>query len=528
MTPAPTPEPLDSFALAAGSHYRRANIAAARQDPAIFMRLVLKDESTGKPIVQAPIHDEWQDLLTDSPRVVLWSHIEAGKSNQITIGRVLWEIGRNPSIRIAIVCSTARLAQKFIRTISQYIETSEDLHAIFPELRRSLDRRAPWNTSAITVDRPFVSKDPTVQGCGYRGRILGSRVDLLVVDDVIDGENSDTSEKRAALFDWIKKTPMGRLTDGARVWVHGNAWHPQDAMHRLASESWFSARRFPAVDNSGDPTWPERWPIERLAQARKDLGGLEFARQLLCVARSEEEAQFQRAWIDAALARGRGVSLVPRVPSLPDGFAIFTGVDLGVSQSEDADLTALVTILVYPGDHPTRPRWRQILCIEAGRWSAPEIVKRIDDHAERYGGIVIVENVAAQDYLLQFAKKLTRATLRPFRTGKNKADPTFGVASIAAELEAGLWLFPAGKTGVAHPQIEALTAELLYYDPRSHTGDRLMALWFARAAALLWERQSDVRRRASARASLLEAVDNSAAAAPAPADPSVFSLADMR
>ncbi len=40
-----------------------------------------------------------------------------------------------------------------------------------------------------------------------------------------------------------------------------------------------------------------------------------------------------------------------------------------------------------------------------------------------------------------------------------------------------------------HPEVDAWVNEMLYYDPRSHTGDRLMASWFAREAA----RQGTIR-----------------------------------
>ncbi len=379
---------------AAGLALTRLNIEAARQDPAIFVRLVLRDEETGKVIDQQPFHDEWQDELSKHDRLVLWSSIEFGKSSQITVGRVLWELGRNPSLRVLIATSTVRAAQKIIRTLSKYIETSEALRAVFPHLQRAKDHRAPWNMSALTIERPVISKDPSVQACGVRGRIIGSRVDLLVFDDVIDGENTSTSEKRDGVFDWLRQTPLGRLTEHARVWVVVNAWHPKDAAHRMVDELGYQGRRYPALTPEGIPRWPRRWSLKRLARKKRDLGSLEFSRQLLCIARDEGASRFRKAWLDAAMQAGMGLRFVRRAANLPPGFAIFTGVDLAVSRKDSADLTVLATVLCYPPWHPSRPGARQVLCLESGRWSAHEIVARIDDHAVRYGGLVIVENTA--------------------------------------------------------------------------------------------------------------------------------------
>ncbi|HSD86082.1 MAG TPA: hypothetical protein VLB44_01160, partial [Kofleriaceae bacterium] len=73
---------------------------SARRDPAVFCQFVLRNEEDGAPIRLAPIHEEWHDILTNHDRVVLWSGTELAKTSEISIGRVLWEIGRNPNIRI--------------------------------------------------------------------------------------------------------------------------------------------------------------------------------------------------------------------------------------------------------------------------------------------------------------------------------------------------------------------------------------------------------------------------------------------
>jgi len=49
-------------------------------------------------------------------------------------------------------------------------------------------------------------------------------------------------------------------------------------------------------------------------------------------------------------------------------------------------------------------------------------------------------------------------------------------------MAAGRWIIP-NKDGRMHAEVDALINEMLYYDPKSHTGDRLMSCWFAREAA---------------------------------------------
>ena len=61
--------------------------------------------------------------------------------------------------------------------------------------------------------------------------------------------------------------------------------------------------------------------------------------------------------------------------------------------------------------------------------------------------------------------------------------PTLGVESLAAELHAKKWRIP-NKDGMLHKQVAKWIDEMLYYDPAAHTGDRLMASWFARQGAM--------------------------------------------
>lgn len=460
---------------------RRVRIGCAANDCAEFCSLVLRDEKTGGPIKPRDVHYHWHDLCARHPRLVIWSHTESGKSQQVSIGRPLWMLGRDPTRRIAIVSNTFGQAQKIIRTIASYIERPGIIHEIFPNLRKG----EPWTANLLTVKRETQSKDPSVQACGVHGNITGARVDDLILDDVLDYENTRTRAMRQDLIAWFQATLVGRLTAGGTVTAIGTVFHKADLLHDLTrADGTYVGRRFPVLDENGESTWVERWPKSRIEQRRLELGSVEFARQMMCRPRDDEEARFKREWIDDCLQRGDGLSLLPRLDIVPNGAGVFTGVDLGVSQAESADKTAIFTLLLHPnGD-------RQPIGLESGRWSGPEIVRRIFDAHRRYHSIIYVENVAGQDFLLQFTREVGPIPVRPFTTGRNKAHPEFGVEGLAVELQNKKWIIP-NHGGRCHPEIEAWIDELLYYDPKEHTGDRLMASWFAREGA----RRFDAARR---------------------------------
>lgn len=363
---------------------RKQMIALARVNAAAFNAYVLKDEMTGASIRMAPMHRMWQRLADMYPRLNLIAHVESAKSQGLSVGRVLYELGRKPNTRCVIVSNTASQAQKLVRTIAGYIENSEELKEVFPDLKKNPS--GPWTLTQLAVERKGQPKDASVQAIGVHGSIVGARIDLLILDDVLDYENVRTPGLREDLWNWVHSTLFGRLTSGARVISVGNAYHRDDLLHRLERNPIWHTVRFPVIDDQGNLSWPERWPVERISQKRDELGPLEFARQMLCKARDDADARFKKEWVDTCLARGNGRSLQHAVAAPPPGCSIYTGVDLAVQQHASADLTAFTTIMVYPnGD-------REILNVESGRLSGPNIISKIQDLYHRYQGTFFVEN----------------------------------------------------------------------------------------------------------------------------------------
>jgi hypothetical protein len=152
-------------------------------------------------------------------------------------------------------------------------------------------------------------------------------------------------------------------------------------------------------------------------------------------------------------------------------------MDLAASRRAAADDAAMVSLLVR------RNRTRRLLCVEGSKWTAPEMVQRIADHNARYSPIFWVENNATQDLLLQTARWLTTALVRPHTTGSGQASLQFEFEKFAVELEQGLWEIPSINGQPASGEVAKLIQDILYYAPDKHMGDRLAALLIARAHA---------------------------------------------
>jgi len=155
-----------------------------------------------------------------------------------------------------------------------------------------------------------------------------------------------------------------------------------------------------------------------------------------------------------------------------------TGVDLAVGRGAQYDQTALFTFEQHQNGK------RQIIDIEFGQWDAPTIVDKLFQKAQAYGSIVRVENNAAQDYLIQFARARNASIpIKAHATGRAKAHPEFGVEGIFIEIQNGAWVIPCDTSGRCHPAVQRWVDECLYYQAGSHVGDLLMASWFAREQA---------------------------------------------
>jgi len=470
---------------------KELHVAEARSRSDSFVEYALTNEKTGAQLRNAAHHVEWHQFLDEEPRAVLFAPVEHAKTTHIAVGRILFRLGKNSGDRLAVISNTSAQAAKILNSIKLNIEENPKVREVFPFLVPSSRPGDPWTSTAITVARSTIAKDPSVQALGVGGPLVGSRLDGAVLDDVLDIENTRTFEQMNKLVEWSETTLLTRLTDGAWLHVIGTPWNPKDLLHELASRPGFRSRKYSAVENPTDssdlwrPIWPEQFSRERLRKIRDDMTPGNFARKYLCQARAAETARFKQEWIDGAKVLGAPFRHFPLGRLQKNNgarLATFTGVDLAIGRKADSDLTVLFTIAV---DERGR---RIVLDVQSGRWQAPEILARLKATHDRYDSMITVEDNGAQAFLLQWAMDWG-VPVRPFTTSaKNKYDERFGVESLAVEMMNGKWVIPSGGVGPLDPELQAWIQEMLYYDPEAHTGDRLMASWFARESARHFER----------------------------------------
>lgn len=457
----------------------------ARRNCAAFVEYALSSEKDGSQLTNGDHHNEWHEFFDQNKRAVLFAPVEHAKTTHIGVGRILFALGKNPEARLALISNTGPMAEKILAAVKQNIESNPKVRAVFPNLKPSQDKAHSWSQSQITVQRSTIAKDPSVQALGVGGAINGSRLDGIVLDDVLDFENTRTDEQMQKMLSWYETTVMTRATDGAFIHVIGTPWHPRDLLHELERRSVFACKRYSAVLNPDEPQecwiplWPEQFSTKRLIEIYGETTPTNFARKYLCRAIAVESQRFRQEWIDRCVANGKPFPRFPMGPLKTQAgqrLHHFTGVDLAMGKNEKSDLSVIFTMAVDQ-------RGRKIVVdIQSGRWAAPELVDKIRAIHQLYASQVLIEDNGAQAFLLQFAADLG-VPAKPFTTtAKNKYDERYGVESLAIEVRNGEWVFPSGYTPIAS-ELDALFGEMLTYSPQGHTGDRLMAMWFAREGA---------------------------------------------
>lgn len=468
-----------------------------------------------------------------------------GKTTTLTLGLILWichEWRRMPHFRgkppfILIVSDTADQARDRALDIRDELEANEALQADYGCLApsRADQRAAPgargakakWTETDFTLTNGvrIVAKGA---GSKVRGMLRrGRRPTLIVCDDLENDEAVGTKERRAKLERWLTKALIPTGIEGeVLTLVVGTILHADSLLSRLLSpdhyDGWLK-RRFAALSTDGlpdpegvDALWPEYWTRVRLLRRRRKIGSVAFAQEYLNQAIDDLSALFRRAWLDAAMERGRGRGfLYAPPPRIPFDQALSTWDGLELSQLAPADAYQLVVTAWDLGlveDEKDAQRKDSdyavglTLCLDAfDRMSVRRVYrKRGMTPAALQARVVAEQSVVGADYVVvenNAAQRIHEIELRGVpglpvvghTTDKRKHSVYEGVPGMALQFELGridlCWANPRERE-----KLDVLRDELHGLGLEAHD-DCVMALWMAVVTTKRWIRVRDARRR---------------------------------
>ena len=105
-------------------------MARARIDPNEFIEYCFTDHQN-KPLQQARIHRTVQEFLSTERNALVELPRDHGKSTQVC-GRILWELGQNPGLRVRLFCASKAMAQERGQFLREALESNERLREVFP------------------------------------------------------------------------------------------------------------------------------------------------------------------------------------------------------------------------------------------------------------------------------------------------------------------------------------------------------------------------------------------------------------
>lgn len=254
------------------------------------------------------------------------------------------------------------------------------------------------------------------------------------------------------------------------------------------------------------PLWPKMFSPELIAEIRATTTPYVFNQTRLCKATSDELARCKLEWIERCKENAQKLGILSLLgEGVRDGEGnmlcapytgdnlIFGGIDLAISQGEASDDVCFFYFEQLPTGH------RRVLLVDYGKYDLNECSERLLFYDTQLKvSCNRVENNAAQDlfrqhillvikYLSEQGKRFPNPpTIRPHTTTARKAHATEGVQAVFADFYNGLWIVPCDEDGRCAPNVQRWLDECHHFDLSKHTGDGLMASYFAREQAKEW------------------------------------------
>jgi predicted phage terminase large subunit-like protein len=229
----------------------------------------------------APIHRDLYQFLTDQfgpfnnikRYLILWPRGH-GKTECATFNYVSWLLGNHPDLHINIVSKTSTLAEEILTALITRIESDDAYTRLFPHLKPSHPKK--WTSKEIIVNRPTISKNPSIKATGLMGPITGGRSHLVICDDIIDEENVRTRLQLEKVDTWFNKVLFPTMYPDAAILVIGTRWHYADLYNRLLHSWPHSIKKAIINDRTHEVLWPSYWSYEKLQDRQREIGTVFF------------------------------------------------------------------------------------------------------------------------------------------------------------------------------------------------------------------------------------------------------------
>ena len=381
-----------------------------------------------------------------------------GKSTILTITRAVFEIIRNPNIRILIASNTQLQAEVFLREIKFHLEHNPRMLEYFG----SFASEDKWDIREIIVGpRTSSAKESTVTCVGVGGPVASRHYDLILADDLVDEENSRTETQREKVRTWWYKTLVPCCEPDGRIFILGTRYHYLDLYGHFNRHEYKDKHQIiPAIDSDGNTPWPEKFSLEWLKKRREEMGSILFNAQYQNDTKLMKGHIFKEEWFrfyEEEPDWDPMIFVIGCDPAATKRDAILSGkkantdywtIVVGAKARDTADTKSPVYL---------KEVWR-------GRCTKEEYLTKLRQLNEYYKPVkVMLETTAAQEYLAQDAEKYM-----PVKRIERTTDKIARAHWLQGFLENGQILFPDKSLVSDYTVWQALLDELLLFPQAEH------------------------------------------------------------
>lgn len=206
-----------------------------------------------------------------------------------------WNLGRNPHRQIIAASATESFATDVGREVRNIVKTDE-FRSIFPNVTLAQDSTAAgrWHTNSGGI----------FAAVGVGSQILGKGADDFIIDDPFASmEDAQSELQRKRVIEWYQGSVYNRLQPGGTITIINHRMHEGDLSgyllerQALGGDKW-EVVELPAINDAGEPLWPEAYPIEALERIKANTLPRFWQALFQQNPQPDEGTFFQRGWFN--------------------------------------------------------------------------------------------------------------------------------------------------------------------------------------------------------------------------------------
>jgi predicted phage terminase large subunit-like protein len=324
---------------------KRVRLSIVRKSPKYFFYFYFSHYAEYEI---APFQEEMFHISQDVSirNIVIVGFRGCSKSTIFSLSFPLWAIlGEQRLKHVVILSQTRQKAEMLLQQIKSELENNILLKKDLGPFR---EERSGWNAVSLHLTQynakiTIASSEQSIRSL----RHTQYRPQLIVADDLEDLESVKTIEGRDKTYNWFVGDVIPAGDKRTRIMVVGSLLHEDSLVKRLErsiAEGTMDGiyRAYSLLDEKGNPTWPGKFPNQKAVDDERKKGFSEAAwqREYLLRIIPDDSQVVYREWIQ--------YYDYDKLPTNNNELrATVVGVDLAISQENNADYTAIVSALIY-------------------------------------------------------------------------------------------------------------------------------------------------------------------------------------